>query len=159
MSTLATALDSTAQDACVYGPPQNRPNTVWFGGAFAYAREGVCIESLLTHPIRIIAASDERNGRSDQDRFHSLAADWRASRGHSSKVRDLAVHSAYQQIIGMGRSALPLLLEEMKERPDHWDWALRAITGTDPVPKSAWGKLKEIGAAWYAWGRENGYVK
>lgn len=93
-----------------------------------------------------------------RQRFSRLADEWRLGRGHSSKLTDLAMHPAYQQIIGMGERAVPLLLEEMKERPDQWDWALRAITGEDPVPRDSWGKLNEIAAAWIAWGRERGYA-
>ena len=87
-----------------------------------------------------------------------LVAEWKVGRGHSSKLKDLAMHSAYQQIIRMGERAIPLLIEEMKERPDQWDWALRTITGTDPVPREWWGKLKDIAAAWVAWGRDRGFT-
>ena len=100
-----------------------------------------------------------RDDESDfQQRFVRLVAEWKVGRGHSSKLKDLAMHPAYQQIIGMGERAVPLLIEEMKERPDQWDWALRAITGTDPVPRESWGKLKDIAAAWTAWGKERGCI-
>jgi transposase-like protein len=94
-----------------------------------------------------------------RQRFSNLVAVWKSDRGHSSKLTDLVIHPAYQQIIGMGDRAIPLLLEEMRERPDHWDWALRAITGSDPVPRESWGKLREIANAWLAWGKGNGYAK
>ena len=98
---------------------------------------------------------DREQGSDFQQRFARLVAEWKVGRGHSSKLKDLAMHPAYQQIIGMGERAVPLLIEEMKERPDQWDWALRAITGNDPVPRESWGKLKDIAAAWVAWGREH----
>ena len=93
-----------------------------------------------------------------QERFVRLAAEWRSGRGHSSLSSEMVTHPAYLQIIGMGKSAIPLLLNEMNERPDHWDWALRAITGTDPVPQEAWGKLRQIASAWLAWGAREGYI-
>jgi hypothetical protein len=93
-----------------------------------------------------------------QQQFDRLVAEWKLGRGHSSKVEDLVIHPSYQRIIGMGAMAIPFLITEMRERPDHWDWALRAITGTDPVPREAWGKLGQIGAAWVAWAVEHGYV-
>jgi plasmid stability protein len=99
-----------------------------------------------------------REDRDPKQQFLRLAGEWKAGRGHSSKLADLTMHPAYQQIIGMGERAVPLLLEEMEARPDHWDWALRAITGVDPVPKDAWGKLNEITAAWIGWGKERGYA-
>ena len=101
----------------------------------------------------------QENEKESQRHFARLVAEWKVGRGHSSKLKDLAMHPAYQQIIGMGERAVPLLLEEMKERPDQWDWALRAITGIDPVSREAWGKLKEIATAWVTWGRERGYLK
>ena len=67
------------------------------------------------------------------------------------------MHPAYQRIIGMGESAIPLLLEELDARPDHWAWALRAITGVDPVPDASRGKLRPTADAWVKWGRDNGY--
>ncbi len=93
-----------------------------------------------------------------QQRFARLVAEWKSGRGHSSLSSEMVTHPAYLQIIGMGKSAIPLLLNEMNERPDHWDWALRAITGTDPVPQEAWGKLRQIAAAWLAWGAREGYI-
>lgn len=95
----------------------------------------------------------------DREKFRFCVAEWKAGRGPSSKIRDLAMHGAYQQIIGMGEMAVPLLLEEMRDRPDQWTWALRAITGTDPVPRESKGKLREMAAAWVAWGTEQGYIE
>ena len=65
---------------------------------------------------------------------------------------------AYQQIIGMGLDALPLILRELQQEADHWFWALRAITGIDPVPKSSAGKIEEMRDAWLAWGYERGIL-
>jgi hypothetical protein len=58
------------------------------------------------------------------------------------------MHPAYQQIIGLGPAGVPLLLRELEREPDHWFWALRAITGEDPVPEEARGRLREMAAAW-----------
>lgn len=91
------------------------------------------------------------------ERFCSLVERWRQTRGHHSRVDRLVTNEAYQAIIGIGPPAIPLLLKEMEQRPSHWDWALRAITQVDPVPKEMWGDIKQIAAAWVTWGRENGY--
>lgn len=88
--------------------------------------------------------------------FHSLVAEWRATRGQHSRLDKLVLNSAYQRIIGLGKPAIPLLIKEMAERPSHWDWALKAITGEDPVPKDAWGDLAKIASAWVRWGKDNG---
>lgn len=92
-----------------------------------------------------------------KDRFLALIAEWKATRGHTSRTDKLVLNKAYQAIIGLGQPAIPLLLRELEQRPSHWDWALRAITQTDPVPKEAWGDLKKIASAWISWGKENGF--
>ena len=51
---------------------------------------------------------------------------------------------AYQQIIGMGAEALPFIFRELQKEPDHWFWALHAITGENPVSKNAAGDLKAM---------------
>ena len=67
------------------------------------------------------------------------------------------MHPSYQRIIGMGETAIPMILNELDRRPDHWFWALYAITGADPVSKSTRGILSEMSKAWLEWGRESGY--
>ena len=74
-----------------------------------------------------------------------------------SNPRKIQLHWAYQQIIGMGDSAVGLILSEMKRRPGQWFWALQAITGIDPVSGSAKGKLHEMTEAWLRWGTLKGY--
>jgi len=65
-------------------------------------------------------------------------------------------HPAYQQIIALGPPVIPLILRELRERPDHWFWALNAITGEDPVgPEDDFDQAVE---AWLRWGRERGYL-
>lgn len=64
--------------------------------------------------------------------------------------------SAYQRIIGMGDRAVPLILAELEREagdPDHWGWALHAITGDDPIPEEAAGDTVQIARAWLDWGR------
>ncbi len=65
--------------------------------------------------------------------------------------------SEYQQIIGLGSSVIPLILEDLAKEPDHWGWALEAITGENPVPEEAAGDITAIADAWLAWGRDRGY--
>jgi hypothetical protein len=71
----------------------------------------------------------------------------------------MASHPAYKEIIGMGQEVVPLLLAELKRKPDFWFAALRAITGEDPVPPESAGRIKEMAQAWVEWGRSKGYIK
>lgn len=90
-----------------------------------------------------------------EERFQRLAIAWREECGPTSSITEMAMQPSYQQIIGMGHDALPLLLLELEDDPDHWFWALKAITGEDPVPPQSKGRLSEMAKAWLSWGREN----
>jgi hypothetical protein len=90
-------------------------------------------------------------------KFATLVEKWRSEIGPTSSITEMAMHPAYQQIIGMGPVVVPLLLRELEQRPDHWFWALKAITGADPVEAEHRGRIDEMAKAWLKWGREQGY--
>lgn len=90
------------------------------------------------------------------ERFRLLAGAWRDECAHLSSIREMALHPAYQQIVGMGRPALPLILAELERRPDHWFWALRAIMQEDPVAPEHRGNLADMAGDWLAWARKKG---
>jgi hypothetical protein len=92
-----------------------------------------------------------------EKRFASLAAQWKAERGHFSSIVKLCTHPAYQQIIGMGGKAVPLILSELEREPDHWFWALKAITGVNPVPQESRANIGEMARHWEQWGHEQGF--
>ncbi len=91
-------------------------------------------------------------------KFQELKLVWESDTAINSSITEIAMHPAYQQIIGMGRSAIPLILEEMNEKPGHWFWALKSITGEDPVLPEQRGRIKEMTKAWLSWGKEQGYI-
>lgn len=89
--------------------------------------------------------------------FLQLAEQWRQETGMHSIVSKIVIHPAYQRIIGMGQPVVPLIFRELEREPDHWFWALQAITGENPVPTAQRGNLAEMAAAWLEWGKTNGY--
>jgi len=89
--------------------------------------------------------------------FQSLVRQWKEERGPSSSTTELAMCPAYQRIIGLGPAVVPLLLRELEGAPEHWFWALKAITGADPVPAESRGKIREMARLWIEWGRQHGY--
>jgi hypothetical protein len=109
---------------------------------------------------RETAAADETvfQRESSEEKFRNLAARWKNERDLTASIAEIVIHPAYQQIIGMGQEAIPMLLRELEREPDHWFWALRAITGQDPVPQGNRGKIKEMTLAWLQWGRQRGYI-
>jgi hypothetical protein len=98
------------------------------------------------------------HGSSTAGSFRQLADEWRANRPRGVDLTEMLMHPAYQKIIGMGLPAVPHLLAELAEKPDHWFWALHVITNENPVPPGSEGKLKQMADAWLQWGRERGYV-
>lgn len=93
-----------------------------------------------------------------RERFQMLAAQWKAKSRHISNTAQMAMLKPYQQIIGMGQDALPLIFEELAREPDHWFWALEAITLENPVPPEANGKVKLMADAWVAWAKQKGFL-
>ncbi len=89
--------------------------------------------------------------------FNKLAEEWRAATSMLSLVTQKSMHPAYQRIIGMGQPVVPLILRDLQQKPDHWFWALRAITGDNPVKPEQRGRMKLMAQAWIEWGKENGY--
>jgi hypothetical protein len=90
-------------------------------------------------------------------KFNRLVKEWKEKRPHSSSVEQLSMHWAYQQIIGLGLDAVPLLLRELETTPGQWFWALRSITGENPVANEHRGDLRKMADDWFVWARRNGF--
>ncbi|MDJ0616137.1 MAG: hypothetical protein QNJ63_05185 [Calothrix sp. MO_192.B10] len=89
--------------------------------------------------------------------FIALVNQWRKETRGMSSINQMSMHPAYQQIIGMGEVAVPLLLRELERKSGHWFWALKSISREDPVPPESRGKVKEMIKAWLEWGKNRGY--
>ncbi len=98
-------------------------------------------------------------GTPAEKKFRQLSEQWKNERKVTSTVLEMALHPAYQQIIGMGPISVPLILVELDRELDQWFWALEAITCVDPVPESDRGRIRKMAEAWISWGRENGYIR
>jgi hypothetical protein len=90
-----------------------------------------------------------------EERFKSLAARWLAETRFTSSTHEMVLHPAYQQIIGLGEPALPLLIRELDEGPRQWFWALRSIAGEDPA--EGVDSVADAAAAWRQWASQRGY--
>ena len=91
-------------------------------------------------------------------RFANLAETWKSQTRLMSSSHQLAMNHAYQEIIGMGKTAIPYILADMKVAPSHWFWALAAISGENPVPLESQGSVPLMTKAWLEWGRSKGLV-
>ncbi len=96
-----------------------------------------------------------------EQRFSELVAAWKAGRGHVASINKWVQQPAYQRIIDLGRKhkdeIISLLLRELEQSPDHWFWALKELTGVNPVTSECRGSVIEMAKCWITWGREQGY--
>lgn len=114
----------------------------------------------LRYPHPRLRADRDRAEEIDNEaesKFALLATRWRKETSHVSFAVQQAMCPAYQQIIGMGMQAVPLILRELEKEPAHWFWALAAITGENPVPSEHAGNIAEMTKDWVLWGRSRGY--
>lgn len=89
-------------------------------------------------------------------RFRSLSRQWQEDTQWLSSTTEIAMHPAYQAIIGMGSEALPMILADLREHSGHWYWALKAISNEDPVPPASRGSIRQMKAAWLQWAEQKG---
>jgi len=106
---------------------------------------------------RIVGPVEEAEVRPGDSQFKQafteLAEKWHQETDHLSSVSDIVLNFNYQRIIGMGPSVIPLILDELVKRGGHWFWALRAISGEDPVDVKDRGNFTKMTEAWLRWSR------
>ena len=93
-----------------------------------------------------------------RERFTELADRWNRETCLMSNSDRAAAHPDHMAIISMGEPVVPLILERMQDGRGHWDYALRDITGANPVKRADWGNIAAIHASWLEWGEANGYI-
>jgi hypothetical protein len=110
--------------------------------------------------ILIRAANQEKVvcPESAEARFGRLADQWQGETEFVSSATSLVLNSAYQQIIGMGPAVLPLILKRLVSTGGHWFWALKHISGDDPVELEDAGNYEKMREVWLKWGREHHYL-
>lgn len=90
--------------------------------------------------------------------FDTLVDQWSIDSRFMSSIQQIALHPAYQRIIGMGPKVLPFIFQDLPKRGVLWFWALNAITGEDPVQEAESDGGDKAVAAWLKWGHEHGYI-
>jgi hypothetical protein len=92
-------------------------------------------------------------------RFHDLSTRWNAAIRYRLNTRALRNHPVYRELVSLGEPGIPLILAELEREPDvSWFTVLTAITGADPVPATAAGRVDDTARAWLDWGRQRGYA-
>jgi hypothetical protein len=97
--------------------------------------------------------------KATRERFKILSIKWKTETSLLSNVTQKAMHPAYQQIIGIGKEAIILMLEDFCSGSYvDWFWALSAISGENPISKEQAGNIEAMASAWIKWGKEKGYL-
>ena len=120
-------------------------------------------ESAQAAVLRMVELLDDSNpvraaspSSSLARKFQELAETWQRETRFFSFMQQRALNPAYQRIIGMGWVVVPLLLRELQRQPDHWLWALQAITGEEPARGT--DSLGAATKAWLSWGQDRGLL-
>lgn len=96
--------------------------------------------------------SDERiDSQNINMEFRRLADEWKRSTFFVSSTQEKCMHPAYQQIIGLGPKALPLILDDLRASGGLWFWALEMISRENPVPDENLGNYDLMKSAWLNW--------
>lgn len=90
--------------------------------------------------------------------FTLLMEEWDRDTSLSSSLGEIYAHPALQRIIGMGRRALPWILEDLKTSDRFWFSALREIAKHDPCLEEDAGDFARMRDRWIEWGASNGII-
>ena len=90
--------------------------------------------------------------------FRRLAAQWKRETAISGHLSKIVMHPAYQRIMAMGPSVIPLILQDLSVSPAHWFWALHNLVAPGEDPAEGITSIKEARRAWLDWGVRNNYL-
>jgi hypothetical protein len=110
---------------------------------------------MATIPVHNVPES--KSTETIEQRFRRLEAAWDADTRFLSDVGKIIDHPAFQEILSMGESVIPFMMRDLEKGNTLWVWALRRITGHNPVPTEDAGQSRKMAEAWLRWGRERGY--
>ena len=147
IATVTCATMLAAGAAAVYSAPQEINASTSFS-----CPVGMVYESVETSIDPALARWVE---------FQTLRRQWLQERGARASAADMAMTPSYLNIIGMGPDVVPDILRQLRsegDRPEHWFFALAAITRDNPVPLQSRGKVREMAKAWLEWGQTKEYV-
>ncbi len=80
--------------------------------------------------------------------FEQLKQNWLKETMLSSNPNEICQNSNYQEIIALGKEAIPLILEDWETTNNHWFHALNVITGENPVKPEHRGRIKLMKKDW-----------
>ena len=142
--------------------PAGATTAIWSAGDREPVMERLRAASLLHAVMKkyLSPASDSQPAVRQETKslFDRDLEQWRAATRFSSNLAAKLSHPAYLSIIALGREALPLIFDDLRNGGGHWFVALRAITREDPVPQEHRSLPRLMREDWLRWGAEKGYI-
>jgi hypothetical protein len=130
------------------------PSVIW--NREPHSTERVGRKIILDAGDHIVSSRVVKAGVSG--RFKRYERQWKEETKYVSSLTEKYLHPSYARIISLGWAAVPLILSSMQTRPDDWFYALRAITGDNPVPMDVAGDMRAMSEIWIAWGKARNLV-
>ena len=91
-----------------------------------------------------------------EQQFRALAQEWYIDTMPLSSYIEKVLHPAYQKILVLGRRVVPFIMDEIRDMPNDWFWALRMLTDADPVKPEEAGNMQAMANAWLSWWEQDG---
>lgn len=99
-----------------------------------------------------------RHRQALKTKFEYLKNTWKQETRFNSDIKSIINHPAYQEIIQLGPAIIPFILEELQNKPDHWFYALTALTGAHPIKAENRGKIGAMAQDWLDWAENKGLL-
>lgn len=95
--------------------------------------------------------SEEINKSSIKEKFLKLKETWLTETSVYSDSNIIFLNKSYQEIIKLGYSVVPFIIEDMRNEPHHWFQALTKITNVDPISEENRGNLIKMTEDWLSY--------
>lgn len=84
-------------------------------------------------------------------KFYSHLKRWRYETLTTSSADDIVGNQEFRDIVAMGDVVIPLIVSELRKRPDFLIAAMTLITGENPVKPNQLGDMRAMTQAWIDW--------
>lgn len=123
---------------------------------FTIAKSVCYLYGTLEHIKRVL----ELEQVEAEERFSILKQKWLSETRFLSSATTICTKQEYQEIIGMGKLAIPFMLRDFTNGElNHWFWALTAITGENPITEDIAGDMQKMADVWIDWGKNQGIIE
>ena len=133
--------------------PETQTLEIEFKGGGVYTYHDVCFDAddniIILRPVTHTPTRAE---------FRKHEKKWKRDTQYTSSLSEKYLHPSYARIISLGWPAVPMILASLQREPDDWFYALRAITGVDPVRATHAGIMPKMSETWLNWGRQRGLI-